>query len=241
MVYADENDLWVFAGADGAIKMREAYHSSATCSENPTIADVDNDGHAEIIYTSSAYSENVRGVTVVGDQNNSWQPAPQIWNQHAWSITNVSDSSGTIPRVPVSNWLTYNNFRSGDLAAANEGAIQPDAVPMAGGVCTDECDNGKLTVVFYLGSGSSSDLPANVPVALYSKQAGDWVLLETRSVSTEVVSGSTSEGILFELDPATVPAGELRFVVDDNGTGTGILTECHEDNNVLVINEGLCP
>lgn len=241
VVYADENDLWVFAGADGAVKMRETYHSSATCSENPTIADVDNDGHAEIIYTSSTYSENVHGVTVVGDQNNSWQPAPRIWNQHAWSITNVSDSSGTIPRVPVTNWLSYNNFRSGDLAAANEGAVQPDAVPMAGGVCTDECDNGKLTVVFYLGSGSTSDLPANVPVALYAKQAGDWVLLETRTISTEIASGSTSEGILFELDPANVPAGELRFVVDDNGTGTGILTECHEDNNVLVINEGLCP
>jgi hypothetical protein len=32
----------------------------------------------------------------------------------------------------------------------------------------------------------------------------------------------------------------LRFVADDDN-GTSWVTECHEDNNELIISDGLCP
>ncbi len=49
VVYADEVAVWVYDGATGAVKLKETQHSSATCSEYPAVADVDNDGNAEII------------------------------------------------------------------------------------------------------------------------------------------------------------------------------------------------
>ena len=47
------------------------------------MAVIDNDGHAEIVYTGGT------GVTVVGDKSNSWRRARTTWNQHSYHITNV--------------------------------------------------------------------------------------------------------------------------------------------------------
>ena len=237
VVYADENDLWVFRGEDGQVKLQETRHSSATCSENPTIADVDNDGEAEIIYTSSAYSENVSGVTVVGDQAHTWRPAPAIWNQHAWSITNVLNSAGAIPAYPSTNWLLYNNFRSGDLASAT-GGILPDAAPVLGESCDVECGEGRVQISFYVGSMGMGDLPAGVNASLYAKRGPNWELLETRTVSSAIGAGTSSEALVFELDTADLPAGTVKFVVDD-AAGTQAVSECDEDNNEIIV-EQLC-
>lgn len=83
VVYADEQDLWVFDGKTGAVKLQESSHASATCSEYPAIADVDNDGHAEIIYGGNG------GIFVVGDTDNTWRRSRTAWNQHSYHITNV--------------------------------------------------------------------------------------------------------------------------------------------------------
>lgn len=237
VVFADENDLWVFDGATGSVKLQESRHSSATCSEYPAIADVDGDGQAEIIYTSSAYSGSERGVTVVGDRDGTWMPAAEIWNQHAYSITNVADAAGRIPTYPETNWLTYNNFRSGDLLAATGGALA-DAVPVDLDICTAECAEGRLYLSLALGNSGLSDLPAGINVSLYTRKDGSWELLETQTVAEAVASGRHGTGIEFMVDPAEVPRA-LRFVVDDAG-GTGALAECNEDNNVLEI-EAPCP
>jgi hypothetical protein len=238
VVYADENDVWVYDGTTGAVKMQETRHSSTTCSEYPIIADVDLDGHAEIIYASAAYSGPENGVTVIGDADDSWMPARPVWNQHTYSITNVLDDGG-IPPVPATNWLTYNNFRSGDLAAASGGAMS-DAIPELVDVCTVECDDGLLRVVFRVGNGGVEPLPPGVVASLYARHDSGWVLLDTRATPAPVAPGETTPGWVFDLNPDHVPHGVLRFVVDDDD-GTSWITECHEDNNLVLINDGLCP
>ena len=44
---------------------------------------------------------------------------------------------------------------------------------------------------------------------------------------------------MIELAPSDVPEGKLWLVVDD-GVGGGILDECNEETNELLIGEGLC-
>lgn len=232
VVYADENDVFVFDGATGDIKMQETKHSSATCSEYASIADVDNDGHAEIIYTSSAYSGSERGVTVISDQNNSWMAARTVWNQHSYAITEV-DGLGNIPASPPVNWDTYNNFRSGDLAAAT-GGVLTDAIPVVHDICNDECEDGFLRVTVSVGNTGLSDMPAGVPISLYSK--GN--LLATSYTTATIAAGSSSEGMVFHLEPDDV--GSSIKVVADDDNGVGLIAECHEDNNEETIEKGLC-
>ena len=62
-----------------------------------------------------------------------------------------------------------------------------------------------------------------------------YTLLETRYTSAPIFSGESEAGMLFLLDPADVPDGELKFVVDDDGLGSGAVSECDEDNNELII------
>lgn len=239
VVFADENDVWVFDGATGTVKMQESQHSSATCSEYPSIADVDGDGQTEIIYTSSSYSGSERGVRVIGDSAASWRAARMTWNQHSYSITNVEDDMGTIPGYPDPNWLSYNTFRSGDLSAATGGAYS-DAVPLLGEVCTIECADGLLNVSYRVGNTGVATLPAGVPVSLYAMDGGTWTLVASDSTPSEIAPGESSNAFVFALDPAVVPEGSLLFVVDD-GSGQGTVGECDENNNTLQLDDGFCP
>jgi hypothetical protein len=237
VVYADEDDLWVFDGSTGAVKLQEPYHSNLTCTEYPVVADVDNDGHAEIVYGSYTFSDSVQGITVVGDADNSWMPTRTVWNQHAYNITNINDDL-TFPASPAPNWATYNTFRSADLASATGGALS-DAVPQLVETCNVECDEGYLRVVLRIGNSGTEALPTGVPVSLYAWVSGAWSHLETKTTTAEIPSGGTSGGLQFDLDPVNVPENLLRYTVDDDN-GSEVLTECHEDNNIIDIEDGLC-
>ena len=50
-------------------------------------------------------------VDVYQDSQKRWIPTRRIWNQHAYSVTNVRED-GTIPAHPKASWLSLNTFRT---------------------------------------------------------------------------------------------------------------------------------
>jgi hypothetical protein len=113
VVYSDEVRLWVYQGIDGAV-LYETPLSSCTWHEYPLVADVDADGHAEIVAVANnncGYGPQ-RGVYVFGDPAGGWVPTRRIWNEHTYHITNVA-ADGSIPAVELNNWDQpgLNNFR----------------------------------------------------------------------------------------------------------------------------------
>jgi hypothetical protein len=240
VVYADENDVFVFDGATGAIKLREGEHSSATCSEYPTVADVDGDGHAEIIFTSSSYSGTERGVRVIGDADDSWVPGRTVWNQHAYSITNVDDD-GTIPTYPDVNWFTYNNFRSGDLTPG-EGYSGPDLYVNIEDVCVDECPQGSITVWITVGNQGYSEVKDFVDIRIVAvTDIGD-VELGIYPWTAGLPSGYQSGSVALEYTGVPRPILDIRAEIDGgNEPFLGVVSECHEDNNVAIWGTVVCP
>jgi hypothetical protein len=111
-IYADESSIFVFDGAEGSLLMT-APRSSATLIEYPVVADVDNDGSAEIIYVSN-YSAGGSGpaVTVLRDAEDRWIRARRIWNQYSYHVTNVRED-GTIPKAMKASHKLLNTFRTG--------------------------------------------------------------------------------------------------------------------------------
>ncbi len=236
VVYADENDVWVFDGKTGAVKMMETNHSSATCSEYPSIADVDKDGHAEIIFTSSTYSGPESGVTIVGDAANSWMAGRPVWNQHTYAITNVNVDS-SMPNESSPNWPNFNNWRSGDVSPL-EGNQSADAIPLEGDICA-ECDGDNVNIVVRVGNGGMDVLPLGTPVSLYAMQGGVPILVATETTDAALAPGETTFGMRFDVPVTSLVDDAVRVIVDDNGSGSGLVAECHEENNVLDLT-GLC-
>ena len=231
VVYADEVTLWVYDGATGAVKLQENQHSSATCSESPSVADVDNDGNAEIVYSSSPYgSPSYSGVTVIGDDDDSWQRGRPVWNQHAYFITNVDDDA-TIPKSQDTNWLTYNNFRSGDILAGT-GGVMPDLVVSLDHVCDTECDRGTLWVWGRVGNQGYEDIvdPFELVLSVITPEGEKQVASQT--ITAGLTAGEMKDSIVFEvggLDGWTIY--DVRLSVDGGNADDGAIRECDEAND----------
>ncbi|MDH5491823.1 MAG: FG-GAP-like repeat-containing protein [Myxococcales bacterium] len=119
VIYADECFLWVYDGPTGAVRWATST-TSFTATEASLVADVDGDGHAEILMVSNRvdtmrWTCNVapwtspdpvtgrpawepppgetahRGVTLFRDASNAWVGTRMLWNQHTYHVTNVCD------------------------------------------------------------------------------------------------------------------------------------------------------
>lgn len=125
VVYNDECYFRVYNGVDGAV-LFDPPSISRTAVENPVVADVDNDGNAEIVFVTN--NETIQcgqnlvglddnpvdktmlpnGVQVWGDANDTWVSARRVWNQHAYHVTNVTEGGG-IPMFEPESWRAYGN------------------------------------------------------------------------------------------------------------------------------------
>jgi hypothetical protein len=111
-MYADEATLFVFD--DTGMPLLSVPRSSKTLIEYPVVADVDNDGSAEIVVVSSTDwdgNQTAPGVQVIRDSQDRWIQARRIWNQHGYHVTNVREDS-TIPEVQPKSWQLLNTFRT---------------------------------------------------------------------------------------------------------------------------------
>lgn len=231
VVYADEETLWVYDGATGAVEMAWEGHSSGTLYEYPLIVDVDRDGAAEIVVASNDYSsyKDSRGITVVGDLEDSWAPARPVWNQHAYSISNVSDD-GSIPTAPTANWTRWNSFRAGH-ADLGPGLDLPDLRAGTPEVCLDECGADRIVAwvpAENIGLRSVDD----VAVGLYALGGGTATLLDVLDLGT-VVSGKAAWLGPIELTRDQFGPDGLEVRVDDTTLVSGT-EECDEHNNSWV-------
>ncbi len=127
-MFADEYHLFAF-DVDGAPLM-EVDRSSGTLIEYPSVADVDNDGSAEILVVSNMnfdMQQLTPTLQVIGDTDDRWIQARRIWNQHAYHVTNVNED-GTIPMVEPPSWQLLNTYRT-NAQIEGDSICAPPPVP----------------------------------------------------------------------------------------------------------------
>ncbi|MBL8788238.1 MAG: VCBS repeat-containing protein, partial [Deltaproteobacteria bacterium] len=223
VVYADEENLWVYDGKTGDVRTQITEHASGTLFEYPIVADVDRDGRAEIVLASNNYGRaGWTGITVLGSATNSWSPARPVWNQHAYNISNVGDDL-SIPPVPVKNWTRWNNFRAG---APVEGLAnwRSDLFVADWEFCEAGCDEGPfgiLTIV--IGNRGRLDVSdAEVRLLMGSVEG-----FEAGIASGVRVPSGGSGVATFEIGPWAFDEGELVIEVRSRDE----IPECVLSNN----------
>ena len=143
IVYRDEEYLYIYTSTQavgatpaGFTKTQQVC-KSRTAFEYPIVADVDNDGHAEICVTCavsgasgdpaaagkalSLFDDAQIRVFESGDPINApWVPARKVWNQHGYFIVNVNDNL----TIPTHQQLSEKVF-SGNAPCRGGGKNRP--------------------------------------------------------------------------------------------------------------------
>jgi hypothetical protein len=226
VVYGDELTLRVYDGATGLVKLQLDDHGSGTLYEYPLVLDVDNDGASEIVLASNDYAyAGWHGITVIGDP--TWRPSRPVWNQYAYSISNVDDFGG-IPRAPEPNWTRWNNFRAGGslLGTSTELAdlrVGPE-------VCASRCEDDVAEVLLTV---SNVGLADSAPFVVEFGRPGAPIARETLALA----SGHRHTLGPYVVDRAAWSGGGLRAHVDADGS----VEECDEDDNVVDLGPWPCP
>ncbi len=232
VVYADETTFRIFDGTNGNILFEDPTHGSNTRVEMPVIADVDNDGSAEVVIPENKNGGGSPGVEIWDDADGNWVRSRRIWNQHSYHITNVSET-GVVPSYEEPNWLDdrFNNFRQN---------IQPDGVHFAPDLFVESVELGcsfDFSISVCIGNDGMLGVPAGVKI-VGSLDIDGGLHIDLPPIETEAptLPGQCTIAT-WELDaPDAITLGwtfDLNVQVDVDGTNNGAFNECDEANNVL--------
>ena len=97
-----------------------------------------------------------------------------------------------------------------------------------------ECNSRKIIANYIVSNlNSTNPLPKGTPIAIYVN--GNFIQ-RTETLASIPINGSENASILLTIPDTTPVDFDLNFVVDDDGTGNGIVTELNESNNTFSIN-----
>ncbi|MGB5697441.1 MAG: VCBS repeat-containing protein [Polyangiales bacterium] len=241
VVYADETTFRIFRGSDGAILYEDKTHSSNTRLEMPIVVDVDNDGKSEVVIPEPNVDPSRGGIEVWEDSGNNWVRTRRIWNQHAYSVTNVTED-GQIPRIPQSNWLRsrLNNFRQNVQPGGLFDA--PDFVVRE--IFRLDCDESQLKLAIVVGNDGSLSVPPGIltHVVVTTDDARVFDLGAAPTQGWLLPGQSEQLEVVFEIpEGPPVVSISVSATVDDDGMGGQQYNECDDGNNRASSNPISCP
>ena len=258
IVYRDQSDLRIINGSGKShltgndtipfYNLYTKYMTAGTWKEYPVVADVNNDGKAEIVVCGKMTSGLgwVGGQLVVIGGIHPWAPARPVWNQYMYNVTNVNKDL-TIPsplfnnataftdplgvvRRPFNNFLqqatTLDQYGRPFATLANLSITPDPVVTMEGNEGHIEltiCNNGALVFT------------APMAISLYTN-LGEWVqtdyFTQNLSVGECETFSLTYDLSIFKNYEDPFP---LHIMVNDVGHGPaqygGLQGECDTTDN----------
>ncbi len=209
VLYSDTASFRILRGVDGEVLYEDNTHRSNTGFEYPTVADVDGDGHAEILLVGSTEGPGL--VRSLAEVSAGWPPAGPGWGAWDFAVTNAN-AGARVPRSPEPSWLAFNTWRA---RPATDGQPLPDLLAFV-----DACGDSSRVLVT-IENGGPGDVGTSFAVSAYD---GDTEL--SRQVLQGLGAGTRLHGLVLDV---TGSGGEVRIVVDADG----VVDECDEANNAV--------
>jgi hypothetical protein len=128
-IYADRSRVQLFSSTGELLFVTP--RSARESITNPIVADIDGDGAAEIVITSSKpvvgeAEDAIPSPTLIVLENadDRFAPTRRVWNQHTYHHSNIGED-GRIPEEEAPHWLLENSFRSNSRAQSGDSCIPP--------------------------------------------------------------------------------------------------------------------
>ena len=231
---------------------------SGTVAEYPIVADVDNDGQAEIILTRAHAQwngSNMQGVLSVyktDDPSQPWAPARKVWNQWPYNAVYINEDM-TVPKYAINpatkfagvdNILgnaddiqPYNGFLMQQTTLGTNGLpvfLTPDAVIYPSLTTTSVSGNSVTVTAGFVNKG---DAPIGPPVyvTLYKNTLNPANIMVTGSANIQVLPGDTGYVSVTIPDITLFNPVNIIVRINDNGTKFPYQPECDSLNNEMVI------
>lgn len=226
LLYGDHQFFRVLDGRNGA-QLWATASPSETALEYPVVADIDGDGQANfLVVSNNSYFAGITGLRAYKDVNNAWVGARSVWNQHAYSITNINDDL-SVPRNPVPSWQSHNTFRLNKRIDGDPRGVPDLTVGYAR--VADGGSSQPSQVTWRVGNAGGYRTMAGATVALYgTTAAGSSSLLATQSLA--IVQPGQYSDISFALASLAGQA-TLTLVADDDGSGRTRTIDFDRSNN----------
>ncbi|MBZ0117463.1 MAG: hypothetical protein K8H88_10735, partial [Sandaracinaceae bacterium] len=249
----------IYRGTDGEV-LFSASASSGTGYEYPVIADVDGDYNSEIVIAlttgvtcpatdpiftrGTSTFANSNGIVVLRDVMDRWAASRPIWNQHAYSVTNVNDD-GTIPRT--SAWMrnfsdaTLNNFRMNAQGSLERRGAADLTASLARAADLCDATTGEVTLAANVCNRGTNPVPDGARVVFYAGDPDGGAEIACETTLPRLLDPSTCTEVSCDWTIPSEPGMErvarsVTVVVDPDGS----VFECRNGNNRGVVPDIYC-
>ncbi|MBI2392891.1 MAG: VCBS repeat-containing protein [Deltaproteobacteria bacterium] len=185
----------------------------------------------------ASHPHGFAGLRVYHDFADRWVRSRPLWNQHAYSITNVNDD-GTIPQTSkwVPNWASvtpkYNDFRK-NTPGTNDPLKSPDLTTKGtNAMCTD----GKLTLAVQVCNRGASKAPANYKVSFYEGSTADPSKVICTATTTKPLEIAECETLSCEWAAPPKTETDVYVLIDAEGH----VRQCNKGNKSTLIKGVKC-
>ena len=223
-----------------------------TGTEYPIIADINNDGAAEIIVTGRLTAgNNVQGHLCTFAGIHPWAPARKVWNQYLYNVTNINEDL-SVPQYHFNNATKISDLNGVERQPFNNFLQQATtidrygrpftAVPEAVAVSASTAISGNdFNITLEVSNNGDNALNAPYGITLY-KDTYRGEVLHTETI-TNTLPQSSTQTINITLPRSTVCAlttvDSLVIAINDTNTGIaqhgGQQPECDTTNNTIKI------
>lgn len=185
----------------------------------------------------ASHPHGFAGIRVYHDFADRWVKSRPLWNQHAYSITNVNDD-GTIPQTSkwVPNWKSttpkYNDFRK-NTPGSNDPTKSPDLTAKG---TSAVCKEGKLTLSVQACNRGAAKAPANYKVTFYEGSSADPAKIICTASTTKPLDVAECETLSCEWATPPKTESDVYVLLD----AAGLVRQCNKGNKSTLIKGVKC-
>jgi len=264
IVYRDETTLRILYGgpmayAPANVNTTTRNYASFACTsgtgwEHPVIADIDNDGEAEIVLSCAG------NICVFESVNHPWMPARPIWNQLSYNVVNVNDD-GSIPQYQQDILANFNGAGNDILNQFNtqlnplevispEGFIAAPDISVGSATITNlengiaDCSN--INIQYQINNTGSAAMENKIYIYVYDHDprtvSTASLIYQTQTTQNIPAGSSITQNLQFGIPPSSSPINNIYIAVNTNPDMTvlidqtdflGSYPECSYTNNIF--------